>query len=106
MALAKMYAFGEGIPENNAEAVKWFRLAAEQGYAIAQSNLGFAYANGFGVSQNNIRAYVWWSVAVAQGNEDAKAYRDIISNRLTPALLGQAQEIAARCMESYYKDCE
>jgi len=65
MALAKVYAFGGGIPENNAEAVKWSRLAAEQGYAIAQSNLECSYANRFGVPQNYVRAYVWWSVAAA-----------------------------------------
>jgi len=34
-----MYADGEGVPENDAEAVKGYRLAAEQGDASAQSNL-------------------------------------------------------------------
>ena len=34
-----MYANGEGVPENDAEAVKGYRLAAEQGDASAQSNL-------------------------------------------------------------------
>ena len=28
------------VPENDAEAVKWYRLAAEQGYALAQFHLG------------------------------------------------------------------
>jgi uncharacterized protein len=28
-----MYDNGEGVPENDAEAVKWFRKAAEQGLA-------------------------------------------------------------------------
>ena len=100
------YANGSGVPKNDAEAVKWYRLAAEQGFANAQMNLGVMYANGRGVSQNNFRAYVWSSVAAAQGYEDAKTNRDILSEKLTPALLGQAQEIAARCLESYYKDCE
>jgi uncharacterized protein len=31
--LAHMYANGEGVPENDAEAVKWYRKAADQGDA-------------------------------------------------------------------------
>ena len=34
--LGIMYANGEGVPQDDAEAVKWSRLAAEQGYASAQ----------------------------------------------------------------------
>ena len=44
-----MYANGEGVPEDDAEAVRWYRLAAEQGLASAQLNLRFMYANGEGV---------------------------------------------------------
>lgn len=39
---------GYGVPENKTEAVKWFRLAADQGYAPAQFALGWAYENGGG----------------------------------------------------------
>jgi TPR repeat protein len=38
-----MYDKGEGVPEDDKEAMKWYRLAAEQGYASAQSNLGVMY---------------------------------------------------------------
>ena len=31
---------GQGVPQDYAEAVKWYRLAAEQGNADAQYNLG------------------------------------------------------------------
>tara|TARA_B100001105_G_C22089380_1_gene314347 strand:- start:175 stop:531 length:357 start_codon:yes stop_codon:yes gene_type:complete len=47
------YATGEGVPENDAEAVRWFRLAAEQGLAEAQSNLGTMYGYGRGVPEND-----------------------------------------------------
>lgn len=46
-----MYVNGQGIPQDEIEAVRWFRLAAEQGYADAQHNLGSMYANGKGVAQ-------------------------------------------------------
>jgi len=104
--LGVMYENGEGVSENDAETIKWFRLAAGKGNASAQLNLGFMYFDGDGVPQNNVRAYVWWSVAAVQGHENAKYNRDIVFEQLTPALRGQAQQIATKCFESDYKDCE
>jgi len=82
-------------------------LAVEQGNAGAQSNLGLMYANGEGVPQNNLRAYVWFSVAAAQGNGDARGNRNIMADRLlTPEQLARGQDMATRCFESDYQDCE
>ena len=36
-----MYELGEEVPKDDAEAVHWFRLAAEQGHASAQFSLGY-----------------------------------------------------------------
>ena len=44
--LAVMYHKGEGVPQDYAEAVKWFRLAAEQDNASAQNSLGMLYLQG------------------------------------------------------------
>ena len=52
-----MYSRGEGVPEDDAEAVRWYRLAAEQGFAAAQSNLGVMYDNGNGVPRTMRRPY-------------------------------------------------
>ena len=41
-----MYERGEGVTQDYAEAVKLYRMGADQGYATAQSNLGGMYANG------------------------------------------------------------
>ena len=41
--LGVMYGNGEGVPQDYKEAVKWYRLAAEQGVAAAQYNLGGMY---------------------------------------------------------------
>ena len=38
--LGGMYAVGYGVPENDIEAVNWYRLAAEQEHTSAQTNLG------------------------------------------------------------------
>jgi TPR repeat protein len=45
-ALAEMYVRGEGVAENDAEAVKWFIRAANQGDATAQWALGAMYGSG------------------------------------------------------------
>ena len=34
--LGVMYSNGEGVPQDDAEAVRWYRLAAAQGYARAR----------------------------------------------------------------------
>ena len=43
-----MYAEGRGVPQDDTEAVKWYRRAADQGNAYAQFNLGVMYADGPG----------------------------------------------------------
>ena len=45
-SLGFMYANGQGVAQDDAEAVRWYHLAAEQGVAEAQRNLGGMYANG------------------------------------------------------------
>lgn len=40
LILGIMYEIGEGVVENDQEAVKWYRMAAEQGDADAQYGLG------------------------------------------------------------------
>ena len=47
-----MDRFGEGVPVNATEAVKWYRRAAEQGTALAQYNLGLMYQRGLVVVLN------------------------------------------------------
>ena len=49
-ALGVMYANGQGVPQDDTEAGRWYRLAADQGLAEAQYNLGVMYANGNGTS--------------------------------------------------------
>ncbi len=67
-----MYDNGQGVPQDYAEAVKWYRMAAEQGDAKAQSNLGFMYDNGQGVPQDYAEAAKWFRLAAEQGDADAQ----------------------------------
>ena len=70
--LGNMYASGRGVPQDDAEAVKWYRLATEQGLASAQAELGYMYASGRGVPQDYAEAVKWYRLAVEQGNASAQ----------------------------------
>ena len=72
-ALGVSYALGEGVPEDDGEAIRWFRLAADQGNARAQYNLGLMYANGEGVPEDDGEAVRWYRLAADQGNARAQA---------------------------------
>ncbi len=70
--LGAMYDAGDGIPENDAEAVKWYLLAAEQGNSIAQNNLGAMYFAGEGIEENQVEAYKWFFISGELGNDDGR----------------------------------
>ena len=57
---------GTGVIRDAAEAVKWFRLAAEQGDDKAQYALGECYANGIGVIKDTAEAEKWFRLAAAR----------------------------------------
>jgi hypothetical protein len=66
------YAKGEGVPQDHAEAVKWFRKAADQGNVAAEVNLAVSYARGEGVPQDYAEAAKWYRKAADQGNGTAQ----------------------------------
>ena len=70
--LGLMYATGKGVPQDDAEAVRWYRLAAEQGHAEAQATLGAMYAIGRGVPQDDVEAVRWVRLAAEQGHAEAQ----------------------------------
>jgi TPR repeat protein len=76
--LGLMYYSGQGVPQNNAEALKWFHKAAEQEHAGAQYNLGLMYYSGQGVDQDYAEAVKWFRRAAEQG--DATAQYDLGSS--------------------------
>ena len=59
------------MEEDKAEAVKWFRKAAEQGHSDAQNSLGYCYYNGEGVEEDKAEAVQWFRKAAEQGHHAA-----------------------------------
>ena len=53
--------------------MKWYRLAAEQGLAMAQYSLGLMYNNGRGVLKDEAEAVRWYRLAAEQGDAAASS---------------------------------
>ena len=70
--LGFMYESGQGVPENDAEALKWYRMAAGQGQVVAQFNLAQMYRKGDGLPVDDGEALKWYSTAALQGHGDAQ----------------------------------
>jgi hypothetical protein len=70
--LGTIYDNGDGVPEDDAEAAKWYRQAADQGHVNAQFNLGVMYANGEGVAEDAAEAATWYRKAADQGDYRAQ----------------------------------
>jgi len=66
--IARMCHEGKGLPENNQNAFRWAKRAAEQGNGDAEALLGMLYAQGQGVSRNDAEAARWFEAAASRGN--------------------------------------
>jgi TPR repeat protein len=71
--LGVLYEDGRGVAKDLAQAVAWYRQAAEKGDASAMCFLGDMYLNGRGAARDMAQALAWYRKAAALGNESAKA---------------------------------
>jgi TPR repeat protein len=92
--LGLMYENGQGVPQDYAAAMSWYRKAAEQGSARAQVNLGVMYGTGEGVPQDYVIAHMWLNLAAVNGDKDAVKGRDMVAAQMTPAQIAEAQKLA------------
>ena len=70
-----MARFGVGLSldeQTPAAAVRWYRLAAEQGLPISQGALGYMYMHGRGVSDDDVEAVRWLRPAARQGRANSR----------------------------------
>jgi hypothetical protein len=61
------YENGTGVAHDPAEVARWYRLAADQGHAAAQCNMGICYASGIGVAQDDAKSVRWYRLSADQG---------------------------------------
>lgn len=68
LALAILYAKGEGVEHDYATAARWFRAAAQSGVMRAQYDLGVLYERGRGVPLDYPQAVAWYRKAAEQNH--------------------------------------
>lgn len=67
------YCLDGEMPQDEVEAVRWYRKAADQGDDFSQFFLGFCHANGRGgVPLDDVEAAKWYRKAADQGNPEAQ----------------------------------
>ena len=95
-----MYEEGEGVTKDRDEAVRWYRLAGEQGIALAQHQLGKLYASPGGIS---VRQKNRSSQLSSQGQATLVAKPTTLSTNKMRDLSKSVREYAAAMQESL--DC-
>ena len=70
--LGDLYAHGQGVPQDYAQAAKWYRLAADQGLPRGQCNLAGLFAAGAGVKSDPAEAVKWYRKAADKNSADAQ----------------------------------
>jgi TPR repeat protein len=73
--LACAYYRGKGVPQDYAEALRWYKMAADQGEPDAEDGLGYMYVTGRGTRQDYAEALRWYKRAAEHG--DAKGQFDL-----------------------------
>lgn len=94
--LAEMYRHGDEVPEDSAEAAKWFERAANQGDMAAQYSLVAPYIKGDGVTKDLVQAYKWAALAASVDSEYATEFaksRDGIAAIMSADKLAEAQRL-------------
>jgi len=92
--LGLMALDGQGMPQDYAEAARWFERSADQDYTKAQLNLGALYGVGKGVKRDYVQAYKWLNLCSAKGDQKCIAQRDLVAKKLKPAQLVTAQRLS------------
>ena len=82
-------------------ALQLWQPLAEQGDAIAQSNLGVMYEFGLGVPQDYVQAHMWFDLAAEQGSKKAQKNRDTAASQMTPDQIAEAQRLAREWMAKH-----
>ena len=104
--IGNMYYNGYKVKKNYAEAVKWYKQAAEKGHVQAQMSLGSAYMYGTGVNKDYVEARKWLQMSAEKGNVVAQSrlgdlYYEGWYDTYIYDKLGRAHKVKAGFVPSY-----
>ena len=97
------YHDGQGVPQDDVQAVQWFRRAADQGSVAAQGALGAYYWRGRGVPADLSKAYFWSAIAMAQGDEMSKSRIEGLSSQMTRSQISVARQQAEEWIRAHQR---
>lgn len=80
--VGKIYYQGKFIKQNEKEALKLFKVAADDGFKEAQFNLAVLYEEGKIVEQNYEEAMKWHTAAAQQGHVESQFHLGLIHIKL------------------------
>ncbi len=66
--LGESYRAGEGVTQDDSEALRWFRRAADAGNSAGMLSIGAMYLLGDGIPASDDEAVQWFEKAAARGN--------------------------------------
>jgi integrase len=93
--LADMYLRGDGVPQDNAAAFRWFRKSAVQGHTGARIKLGYMYAEGRGTGKDPEAAYAWITAASLAQDPRGKDPLRSLETVLKPEQIARARQRAS-----------
>jgi TPR repeat protein len=96
-----LYDLGDGVAEDNAEAMRWYLLAANQGNSIAQNNLGAMFFSGEGPAFDRVQGYKWFYIAEQLGNSDSRRNRLSSAQLMTGSDIEEAQQQAEEWLQKF-----
>jgi hypothetical protein len=80
-SLGNMYLDGKGVGKDEAQAIAWWKKAAESGNADAQFSLGYVFSDGvidLHLQRDRAKAQYWWTKA-AQGLRGKAEQGDLLA---------------------------
>lgn len=100
--LASKYITGSvGLDKDYKQAMKYYRLSAEQGNAMSQFMIGTIYLGGFGVPKDYIEALAWINLAAASNNDTFAPTRDKIEKAQGLGVALAAQKRSKEILASF-----
>ena len=98
-----MHEWGNGVPQDNSQALKWYKRSAELSHKDAQNNLGALYSKGEGTEQNFVEALKWFLISAENGSEGGQKNIRILEKRMNYEKISQAQKFANDWMRGHRK---
>jgi len=102
--LAGMFKFGFGVKKNHEEALKWLKIAGNQGHPDAQFALGDMYHKGQGTPKDYVLAYMWLTLAIFNGEIIAIEYKNIIEKKMSRMQIEKAEEMVSNWAPKSWKE--